>query len=280
MKHPRITSTMLACALLVGCGDTDDEGALSDDTAGPASEASGGTGGIDSSQPPADDTGGADSSQPPADDTDAESGEPEPPEPIDPLLYHDGYWVAQFQDPAAGLIQAINDMHIDTTTLRATVYAQTRIAGEIEAPPQVGPGECTETADGETVCFHPNAVYLNGTGEELDAADGTGAWWVKHSWVLGGEGYENCPLGAEENYTCIWVEGVLLEDGLSMQIGGTTDATAGIFNIRTPLLDEDPIRYQVVRHTAGNAGPPLIFDCMPEVSEFDGRARPCPELAP
>ncbi|MEM9457319.1 MAG: hypothetical protein AAGF11_24280 [Myxococcota bacterium] len=272
---------MFASVLLVGCNGTDDEGALGDDTTGEASEASSDTGGTDNSQSPVDDTGGIDSSQPPADDTDAESGEPELPEPIDPLLYHDGYWVMEIADPASGgALQAINDMHIDTTTLRATVYAQTRVDGEVQAPPQVGPGECTETSDGETVCFHPNAVYLNGTGQELDTADGTGAWWVKHSWVLGGEGYENCPLGAEENYTCFWVEGVLLEDGLTMQIGGTGDATAGFFNTRTPLLDEDPIGYQVVRHTAGNAAPPLIFDCVPEVSEFDGRARPCPELAP
>ncbi len=57
--------------------------------------------------------------------------------------------------------------------------------------------------------------------QELMEADGTGGWWTKHAWVLGGEGFESCETKSEETYDdCFWVEGELLEDGLSMKIGG------------------------------------------------------------
>jgi hypothetical protein len=197
----------------------------------------------------------------------------------DPLAYHDGYWVTVLEDTdQPGPVTAINDMHMNLTTRRATVYAQTRAAGEVLSPPQGGRGECTEGTDGETVCFHPNAVYLNGSGRELSAADGSGAWWVKHSWIVDGEGYNNCPLSSEESYLCFWVEGVLLEDGLSMKIGGTEGFTQNFYNIRTPLLDEDPITYQITRYTP-DPDFVLSLDCIEEVSAFDNQTRPCPVLA-
>ncbi|MEM6927768.1 MAG: hypothetical protein AAF602_12620 [Myxococcota bacterium] len=202
------------------------------------------------------------------------------------LSTHDGYWTTEVESadlpfPAT----VVNDMHIDAETRRSTVYAQARIQGMTISPPQVGPGECTTTSQGATVCFHPDAVYLNGTGQELDQADGTGAWWVKHSWVVDGEGYDNCTLmPPRETYDdCIWAEGTLLEDGLTMRIG---DLEEGPFNERRPLLDQDPVRYELVSFgvldldaepTADGGEPALIWDCVDEVSAFDGQSRPCPE---
>ena len=174
-------------------------------------------------------------------------------------------------------IMVINDMHVDAETQRVTVYAQSLDGDEVLSPPQVGPGEC-ERRGLSQVCFHPDAVYLNGSGQELDADDGTGAWWVKHSWVLGGEGYDNCELRPQKNYDdCAWVEGNLLEDGLTMQVG-----TEDFFNRRKPLLDESPVRYEVVRYESKPGSAPevqftLTFDCRDEQSAFDGRARPCPD---
>lgn len=211
-----------------------------------------------------------------------------------PLLeYHDGYWVTEMAvEGMPSPITVINDMHIDAATNRVTVYAQNRIMGRVLAPAQVGPGECTETPSGETACFHPDAVYLNGSGEELSEADGTGAWWVKHAWILGGEGYDNCELKLAETYDdCFWVEGVLLEDGLSMKVGSVDPETHGFFNVRTPLLDETPVRYQVTRFEPKNTDPEageidltptaqwvLIWDCVEEASAFDNRVRSCPAI--
>ena len=111
-------------------------------------------------------------------------------EPTSQLDYHNGYWVVKVDVPdLPAKLTVINDMHVDAATNRVTVYAQSRLLGKVVAPPQVGPGECTEGNYGDIVCFHPNAVYLNGSGVELMEADGTGEWWVKHSWILGGDGY-------------------------------------------------------------------------------------------
>ncbi len=205
------------------------------------------------------------------------------------LELHDAYWVAEREVEGLPLpVTVINDMHIDATTNSVTVYAQSRLMGQVIVPPQVGPGECSETPAGDSVCFHPNAVYLNGTGQELMEADGTGEWWVKHAWILGGEGYLNCELKSQEAYDdCIWAEGELLDDDLSMKIGGL-EAGQG-FNIRTPLLDEDPIAYQVTRYGPANrdaeAGAidltPTVYgvltmECVEEVSAFDNQTRSCP----
>ena len=209
------------------------------------------------------------------------------------LNLHNGYWVTKVNVPNRPLkVTVINDMYVDPITKRATVYAQTRVFGQVMAPAQVGPGECTEARNGETACFHPNAVYLNGSGQELMEADGTGAWWVKHSWVVDGEGYENCELKLSETYDdCFWVEGVLLEDGLSMKVGGADISLEGFYNIRTPLLDESPVRYSVTRFSPKNTDPEvgeidltptaqfeLIWDCERKKSAFDNQVRSCPEI--
>ena len=214
-------------------------------------------------------------------------------EPTSQLDYHNGYWVTKVDIPDQPIsITVINDMHVDAATNRVTVYAQTRLLGKVVAPPQVGPGECTESANGDTVCFHPNAVYLNGSGEELMEADGSGDWWIKHSWVLGGEGYENCEARPQENYDdCFWVEGELLEDGLTMKIGGVNLDSGAFFNTRTPIFNKDQITYQVTRFGPKNTDPDageidltpteqfvLMWECEEKTSAFDNLARSCPSI--
>ena len=212
--------------------------------------------------------------------------------PVDGLAYHDGYWVTTFQIPGTSFEgTTINDMHINLETRQATVYAQVRVANNVLSPPQVGPGECT-TLEGDTVCFHPNAVYLNGSGQELEADDGSGAWWIKHAWVVDGEGYDNCePIPLLEVYDCLPTIGELLEDGvtLSMQVG-TWGEPGSFNNLRRPLLDQTPITYEVANYTPTNTDPAQgevdltrrfngasIFECTQEVSAFDNLTRPCPE---
>ena len=215
-------------------------------------------------------------------------------EPTSQLDYHDGYWVAKMDVPDRPVsLTIINDMHVDTTTNRVTVYAQSRLLGQVVAPPQVGPGECTESINGDTVCFHPDAVYLNGSGEELMEADGTGEWWVKHAWILGGEGYDNCELRPQESYDdCGYAEGVLLDDGLTMQVG-IIDADTGAWmgNHRTPVFHEDgAVTYKVTRLSPINLDPNageidltlktdfvLDFTCEEESSAFDNLVRECPK---
>ena len=165
------------------------------------------------------------------------------------FYYHDAYWVAKIKpEGAPAKITVINDMHIDTSTNRVTVYAQSRILGKVVSPPQVGSGECIETKN-DTFCFHPNAVYLNGSGAELDSSDGSGAWWVKHSWVLGGEGYQNWELKPKKKYgDGHYVEGILLEDGFTMKIGIRKDSIFTHYNLRRPIIDTNKrqVNYQVV----------------------------------
>ncbi len=205
-----------------------------------------------------------------------------------PLIYHEAYLVTE---PNEG-IMVINDMHIDAATNEVRVYAQMRAMGQVTAPVQVGPGECTETPNGGTACYHPNAVYLNGSGQELLEADGTGSWWVKHAWVLGGEGYGNCELTATEFDNCIWVEGEIFEDDLSMKIAGTGEIERNFFNVRTPILEDGSFSYRVRRFaptnldpeageidlTPINSGFDVTFECQEEPSPFDGMVRSCPTL--
>lgn len=214
-------------------------------------------------------------------------------EPTSQLDYHNGYWVAKMEVPGLpAKLTIINDMHIDAATNRVTVYAQSRLLGKVVAPPQVGPGECTEDNNGETVCFHPDAVYLNGSGEELMEADGTGEWWVKHAWVLGGEGYDNCELRPQESYDdCLYAEGELLDDGLTMKVGGFLDTDTGVWigNHRTPVFNEGKVTYRVKRLSPTNLDPNageidltlktdfvLDWTCEKEASAFDNLVRECP----
>jgi hypothetical protein len=257
---------LLALSLLVAaCGNDDDTQAGSDSAETAAGEA--------------DTAEGRDDAGPEASDGSAPGSNA--PDGAD-LLYHDAYWVAEVEPPGAPApVIQINDMHIDIETNRATVYAQMRLMGKVVSPPQVDPGECTETQAGDRVCHHPNAVYLNGSGEELQASDGTGAWWVKHSWVLGGEGYYNCPIAPAESYdNCIDVEGVLLDDGITMKIGGVEPGTADNFNTRVPLIDRSPVAYNLITWRDDGSGPVeesnLVFECQEVVSPFDGSARTCP----
>ena len=205
-----------------------------------------------------------------------------------PLYYHDAFWVAKIKpEGAPAKITVINDMYIDTVTNRVTVYAQSKIGGKIVSPPQVGPGKCIETKN-DTLCFHPNAVYLNGSGAELDSADGNGAWWVKHSWVLGGEGYQNWELKPKKNYgDGDYVEGILLEDGLTMKIGIKEDSIFNNFNLRMPILDKysGQVNYQVVRYESSDKTGSipeekfkLIWKCKKRKSPFDNSIRTCPRL--
>ena len=205
-----------------------------------------------------------------------------------PLYYHDAFWVARIKpEGAPAKITVINDMYIDTVTNRVTVYAQSKIGGKIVSPPQVGPGKCIETKN-DTLCFHPNAVYLNGSGAELDSADGNGAWWVKHSWVLGGEGYQNWELKPKNNYgDGNYVEGILLEDGLTMKIGIKEDSIFNNFNLRMPILDKysGQVNYQVVRYESSDKTGSipeekfkLIWKCKKRKSPFDNSIRTCPRL--
>ncbi len=206
------------------------------------------------------------------------------------VSFHNGYWVAELRprwSPAT--INAINDLHYNPETNRVTVYAQARILGRVIAPAQVGPGECTESG-GETVCFHPDAVYLNGTGEKSMEEDGSGSWWVEHSWVLGGEGYDNCELRPAEVYDeCIYVEGKLLEDGLTMKIGGESPHGGAVYNTRVPVLKEGDLSYVITRFGPVNMREELgdleftteikgsiTMECEETPSPFDGIIRGCP----
>ena len=178
------------------------------------------------------------------------------------LYYHDAYWVAKIKpEGAPAKITVINDMHIDTLTNKVTDYAQSRILGKIVSPPQVGSGKCIETKK-DSLCFHPNAVYLNGSGTELESSDGSGAWWVKHSWVLGGEGYQNWELKPKKNYgDGQYVEGILLEDGFTMKIGIRKDSIFTNYNLRMPIIDKNTseVFYKIVRYES-----PYKNDTIPE----------------
>ena len=221
------------------------------------------------------------------------------------LNHHEGVWVAEVENPDLPRpVELVNDLRIDPWTMRVTVYAQSRMGRRILAPAQVGPGEFVERPNGESVGFHPNAVYLNGSGKEYSEDVGGGAWWVKHSWVLGGEGYRNWQLG-ETDYSLggQYVEGRLLEDGITMEmsarftdadldrLGLTAEDVEGEFygNLRTPVLDTDPVTYRVTRYEPANldvgAGPldptstptftlTLVFTTRPSPLDGLSRGRP------
>ena len=53
----------------------------------------------------------------------------------------------------------------------------------------------------------------------------------------------------------------------------------GFYNIRGPLLDQDPIVYELTRYSLSSEPQfTLTFDCLDEPSAFDGEVRPCPTL--
>ncbi|MEO1617144.1 MAG: alpha/beta hydrolase [Planctomycetota bacterium] len=181
----------------------------------------------------------------------------------------------------------MNDIHVDTETGYVTVYAQVQVGDTIVSPVQVGPGETAALPDGSTLAFHPNAVYLNGSGQELMEADGTGTWWVKHA-VIAEEGYYNVEVEAAE-YVEVYVEGELQEDG-SIRVGGVDENTGALgFNIREVNTDTDPDTYTITRYRPANIDPsagPIDLTPVPDlarshtvqrsagVSPFDGTVYP------
>ncbi|MEM8593846.1 MAG: hypothetical protein AAGF06_03380 [Pseudomonadota bacterium] len=206
---------------------------------------------------------------------------------IDPelLSHHNGFWVAEVQpDGFSKNVTIINDTHVNLDANRVTVYAQARIDGEVISPAQLSPGECKTVDNDQADCFHPNAVYLDGSGQELNSDNGNGQWWIKHSWVVNGEGYINCQMNLEpqDTHLCIPVAGIMLEDSHTMKIGGTNWFTKNVFNTRKPLLKKTPIRYQVTRYAPSFTNPTpspqttLLFDCRKELSGFNHVVRPCP----
>lgn len=194
---------------------------------------------------------------------------------LDLRKLHDGFWVLTFPIPNSDqTVESIADLHVNLETGRFTIYAQNRMNGAILDPPQLGPLECEQTDQGVTVCYHPNAVYLNGSGQELYTADGTGSWWVRHSWVDGGAPYLNCPLQSAETYDCINTTGAIQEDGLTKIL-----RAMGIdnFNERVPMIDEDPITYRLIQHTP-EPQPALFYECTQEASALTNEVRPCPTV--
>lgn len=203
-----------------------------------------------------------------------------------PVVLHDGYWVTEVKtEGSPSKITIINDMHVDAATGRVTVYAQSWMLGKVVAPAQVNPGEFTTMPNGTKAGFHPNAVYLNASGQELSESDGTGAWWVKHSWVLGGEGYYNWELKPLEDYgEGLWVEGNLLEDGLTMKIGDPDGAFG--YNLRMPIFEGNSVTYRVSRFEVKSEGQAaeeafvMNWELKIKKSVFDGLARCAPKLRP
>ncbi|MBN2619425.1 MAG: hypothetical protein JXR64_14040 [Spirochaetales bacterium] len=173
-----------------------------------------------------------------------------------PINRHDGYWVTKMRVPNTLMqMTIINDIHIDAAENRVTIYSQSLIAGSILVPPQVQPGEFVLLPDKSLAGSHPNAVYLNGSGKELSKADGTGTWWVKNSWELGGEGYYNWELKPKEEYgEGILYEGVLLEDGLTMRVG-PADKDSGFYSLRTPIIKKNSVKYIVTLYGPKNVDP-------------------------
>jgi hypothetical protein len=198
------------------------------------------------------------------------------------LNLHEGYWVYERVDPVSGsTIQSISDVQVDAASGRITVYAQSVLNGLPYQPAQVGPGLTTTTITGETAGHHPNAVYLNGSGEEFLEDVGGGSWWVKHSWIVDGEGYENWPLGqtAIDYGPGLYVEGILLDDGYSVKVGDLDDSDTGEFNIRQPIANTNPVSYHVYFYETLESSEPrglIVFTCTESPSPYDGLARYCP----
>ena len=221
-----------------------------------------------------------------------------PPFPIPNLLdKHNGYWKGMARDmDGTPLSVAINDVYADDQTGEVVVYAQTeRVSdGFLLAPPQLAPGQCADLPEMGYVCGHPDAVYLNGSGEELSSGDGSdgGTWWVKHAWVLNDESsrLEGCRLGSEEVYNaCYTARGLLDEDGNTQKMEFMSIFPLEVYNLRYVDLDAEPIEYYVDGYGPANLdprsdpldlSPALLFrltmTCQDTASLLDGTVRGCP----
>lgn len=199
-----------------------------------------------------------------------------------PLNLHDGYWVGKLRPPGSLYkLTVVNDMHVDAVTGRVTVYAQSHMMGKVVAPAQIIPGEVLEMSNGDRVASHPDAVYLNGSGQELLEDDGTGSWWVKHSWIVGGEGYKNAELKPQESYKELYVEGKMLEDGKTMKIGDPEEKWG--YNLRVPVIEGNSVNYRVTRYEFDDNGiiqEGFIINWKHEdkKSAFDGFVRSGPDI--
>ncbi|WP_163930974.1 hypothetical protein [Paraferrimonas sp. SM1919] len=190
------------------------------------------------------------------------------------IAIHEGYWVSQTITPDGIMIDTINDLHIDAATGSVVVYAQQKNGEQILAPIQIGLEQCITLADNSKACSHPDAVYLNEQGQELQQAEGTGSWWVKHEWNLNDQTteFKMCNLGVSEHYHCGMVKGFVLEDGLTMQVGTETN-----YNLRTVYLEQDPVRYSVTLKQATFPAMELLWDCAETASALNGKIRNCPK---
>ena len=218
----------------------------------------------------------------------------------DNLVLHAGFWTIEDGPPldahGGRRMRSHSVHHVDVATRRMTVYAQALVSENLDgtgeeiviSPPQLEPGTCgLDPLNGQTVCAHANAVYLNGSGKEATTDDGTGAWWVKHSWILDGEGYRNCQLMPppsevlDEDIDGFPVIGQWLDDELTMRVVPVMPdgELAPIYNERRPLLDRDPVTYRVSRVDPKSDARPfdLEFTCRPsEPSPLDGVVLGCP----
>lgn len=222
-----------------------------------------------------------------------------------PLNYHQGYWVSeQLIEGIPSPVTAVNDIHVDAYEGTITVYGQVQVMGQIIAPVQAGLGEEVQHFSTNMLGMHPNAVYLNGSGEELTESDGTGSWWVKHP-IVGPEGYYNWPMLIEDysnggQYT----EGEVLEDGVTLAMRSFFEDSIRGFpvdnnaitnefygNTRTPGFSTDPVTHISVRYEPANVDPDagivdytstlmetVVFECREEASALDGLVRDCPDL--
>ncbi|MEO0341280.1 MAG: hypothetical protein AAF242_18980 [Bacteroidota bacterium] len=200
------------------------------------------------------------------------------------LNLHEGYWVLEGVDTASNSVfVSVSDVHIDAATKRITVYAQTIVNGTIYQPAQVGPGGATVTTlTGEIAAYHPNAVYLNGSGKEHLEDVGGGSWWVKHSWVSDGGGYLNWRADqfAIDYGPGFYAESILLADGYTIKVGDLDGDENGQYNIREVFTTTNPASYHISSFVPFAGIEPvrvLVQLCAENVSSFDGLARYCPK---
>ncbi|MEO1253353.1 MAG: hypothetical protein AAFY41_00525, partial [Bacteroidota bacterium] len=113
--------------------------------------------------------------------------------------------------------------------------------------------------------------------EFLDDVGG-GSWWVKHSWVVDGEGYQNWPLDqfAIDYGPGTYAEGILMEDGLSVKIGDLDVSETGSYNIRQPITDTNPVSFHISSYPDAGSAEPVslgVYTITENPSPFDGLAR-------
>ena len=105
--------------------------------------------------------------------------------------------------------------------------------------------------------------------------------------MVRGRGNQNRELKPAKSYgDGHYVEGILLEDGLTMKIGARKESIFTDFNLRRPIIDvtKRQVRYQVARYGISNqTGSPeetfkLVWKCKCRKSPLTGGIRTCPRL--